>query len=478
MQAKAAIAEAVACYRVGAYRAAIVATWIAAVFDLIAKFRELATDGNGEAKNQIEKLEHIYKREDLETALRESQIFERNILTIAKDKFELLSGLECDDLQRLYEDRHRCAHPSMHTVEEPYHPSGELVRYHLGTVFTTLLTRPPVQGKAVLNRIWERIESDYFPAQVDKAIERLRHGVLDRPSQSVVRSVILGPTKKLLSSELPFNKRSQFFAALNAIITLYHEDGERILREKLPTIIGNIADAEWPYVIQYLRAIDLAWNALDKPGRDTAQRCIQQCPLEAISVITDALSIPALRGDAYQRLPAFPDETLAEELKLHPLEEYVQEAIQRWKRAISYDEAKQFTKVLLITILPFCRAEHLTTIIDAFRENNQLHEEFVTLRVFKDDVFEQARDYQEETKDAWIRLYQKFHYITFTHRDVLKREPYLKYDIGVLLDRIQTRYPDIESFVIAELQAELQKEYDRNAEVDFVVSDEIEITWD
>jgi hypothetical protein len=47
-EARTYVAEAVACYKAGAYRSCIVATWIAVVYDLIAKVRELASGGDAE----------------------------------------------------------------------------------------------------------------------------------------------------------------------------------------------------------------------------------------------------------------------------------------------------------------------------------------------------------------------------------------------------------------------------------------------
>ncbi len=50
------IAEAVACYKAGAYRACIVSTWIAVVFDLLSKIRELALSGDAEAQLIVDDL--------------------------------------------------------------------------------------------------------------------------------------------------------------------------------------------------------------------------------------------------------------------------------------------------------------------------------------------------------------------------------------------------------------------------------------
>src|SRR5215468_10091880 len=50
------ITEAVTCYKAGAYRACIVATWVAVVYDLISKIRDLALSGDAEAQRLVEDL--------------------------------------------------------------------------------------------------------------------------------------------------------------------------------------------------------------------------------------------------------------------------------------------------------------------------------------------------------------------------------------------------------------------------------------
>src|SRR5260370_18818335 len=70
-ESKAFLAEVVACYRAGAYRSAVISTWIAVVFDLIGKFKEVALTGDA-------------------AALR----FERNILQQAREQFQLISFIE------------------------------------------------------------------------------------------------------------------------------------------------------------------------------------------------------------------------------------------------------------------------------------------------------------------------------------------------------------------------------------------------
>src|ERR1035437_3831667 len=77
------ISEAVAAYRVRAYRAAVVSTWIAVSFDVISKIRELANQGEKAA---------IVIVSDLDKAIAERnvvrmQAIEGELLAHARDKF-------------------------------------------------------------------------------------------------------------------------------------------------------------------------------------------------------------------------------------------------------------------------------------------------------------------------------------------------------------------------------------------------------
>jgi hypothetical protein len=50
--ARSYIAEAVQCYKSGAYRSCVVATWIAVVFDIVYKLRELDLTGDKRAPSR------------------------------------------------------------------------------------------------------------------------------------------------------------------------------------------------------------------------------------------------------------------------------------------------------------------------------------------------------------------------------------------------------------------------------------------
>jgi hypothetical protein len=185
------VGEALACYRAGAFRACIVSTWIAVVFDLIAKIRELALSGDAAAQeivNNLNSWQPLIEVGDA-GAIKNSLEFERDVVRIANDRFGFFEGLQVLDSHRLRDDRNRCAHPTYQGNEQPYSPTAELARVHLVHAVKHVLSQAPVQGKAATTQIIKLVQSAYFPTNVDQAKVQLRANGLDKPKDSLVRSV-------------------------------------------------------------------------------------------------------------------------------------------------------------------------------------------------------------------------------------------------------------------------------------------------
>jgi hypothetical protein len=260
-QAKKFIQEAVACYRAGAFRSCIVATWNAVVFDFLHKLRELELLGNGEAANLLKEFENLSST----SKLRELWQFESSIPNWALTKFELISPVEKSDIERLFDDRSRCAHPSMTSLEEPFEATAELARYHLRSAVMHLLERPPVQGRSARVRIFQDIKSEYFPVDPELATQYLQKSPLARARFILIKDIILGLTVSLLTEELPEDERARQFSAVNAVSNMYPNETREILNTNLSNIILNkVLDINWDKVIIYLGSI-AAWDSLSEP---------------------------------------------------------------------------------------------------------------------------------------------------------------------------------------------------------------------
>ncbi len=314
-QAKKFIQEAVACYRSGAFRSCIVATWNAVVFDFLHKLRELDLLGNGEASNLLKQFENISSA----SKVKELWQFESSIPDLALTKFELISSVEKSDIERLFEDRSRCAHPSMTSLEEPFEGTAELARYHLRSAVMHLLQRPPVQGRSARERIFQDIKSDYFPTDPELATQYFQKSPLARARFILIKDIVLGLTISLLTENLPEDERARQFSALNAIYKIYPKEIVDILNNNLSNIIiHKVNDANWDKVIIYLGSIT-GWDMLSEPCQIKAKSFIEKIVIfdgfstsnkrfspQMINVLVKASYISFLKESVINKLKNFP----------------------------------------------------------------------------------------------------------------------------------------------------------------------------
>lgn len=265
-RSRAYLLEAVASYKAGAIRASIVTCWIAVCFDLLGKIRELALSGDLEALSQESELDRIIESTDPKRAL----LFEKSLLASARDKFELISNIEFLDLERLYEDRNRCAHPSLLRDSEPYSPPAELARVHIFSAVEHLLQHPPVQGKAALGRVLRDIESQYFPTNISEAQTVLSHGPLGRARESLVRNLVLTCLKSLLSgSENADVKTTRVCIALKCVSSMYPGHFDSAMARSVPSLSRELKDDQFLRIAQILGQFVELWSYF---GLDTRQR--------------------------------------------------------------------------------------------------------------------------------------------------------------------------------------------------------------
>lgn len=229
-ETKAQIVEAVRCYDVGSYRAAIVCAYVAVCFDLISKLHGLASGDDGAAKMLVEKLERLQdqQRKGDANAMRGLLEFERDLLEKFRDEFDFFGHQEFEELARLRNDRNRCAHPTFAIDSVPYAPPAELARLHIRNALTHVLCQPPKQGRAALASLRSLIASPYFPTSLKDAVERLRKSEIGTARDALIRGFV---------DELAFDHPSEsdsfavehakqykrYVIALQAVIEIHRE---------------------------------------------------------------------------------------------------------------------------------------------------------------------------------------------------------------------------------------------------------------
>jgi hypothetical protein len=349
-EARRYIEEAVKCYSAGAFRSAIVAAWIAVAYDFIAKLRELDLAGDKKAKKTITEFEKIRSVNDLKGALD----FERTLLDVAKDDYELLSLLEHKDLQRLFEDRNRCAHPSMNSLDETYQPTAELARYHIRNAVSHFLQHPPLQGKAALDRLIKEVNSPFFPTDVSDAEKLFQEGPLRRPRDVLVRNFVVVLIKKYIENEPP-GSGPRKRAALGAVSNLHRAIVEETVKTKLSEIVANTPDDKLTRVIALIRALPECWEAIGTAGQIRVQKYIAAIPKDQIPIaLPIALTSVSLKPYALKRLAGL-------------LEEY--------QNAKNWNDANAKAEVLKL-LIPFMGPEEAAAIVSAGANNSEVKDSF------------------------------------------------------------------------------------------------------
>lgn len=340
--ARAYVAEAVACYKVGSFRACIVSTWIAVVYDLIAKIRELALGGDAAAQTIVDELANLQPRVEHgdQTAIRRILQIERGIVDESNQKFGFFDGQQILDLHRLEADRNRCAHPTYQGSEQPYSPSAELARAHLVHAVRHVLAMPPVQGKAAATSIIRLVESSLFPIDVERAKIQFRLGGLDRPRDTLVRAVADGLVFGLFEGVPSLKGQQRTITALKATFELYPGLVEPRLRHTLNNLGRRLADRDLYLFFGLLLHVPLTWDFLERDNKTRLdQLLLQTTAATAPRVLPAAYGISELEAASRKKTSELDSEQLAQlfEVSKHPIA--ISHAVDLYCGSKSYDQA-------------------------------------------------------------------------------------------------------------------------------------------
>lgn len=242
--------EAALCYRSGAYRSAIVDTWIAVVFDLVEKIRELAAAGDAAAREINNTYESYIAQVDAgnDQGVKNALEFERAILETCKQRLEFFGHQEMRDLNRLREDRNQCAHPSFLKPGEPFKPTAELARLHLRAAVDHVLSQPPVQGRAAIESLVGVVSSHYFPKSLGEAIATFQDGPLGRPSDALVRNFCDRLVFGFETAGDPLYQLDQVAMALRALREMHRPISEQRIAAQLSKLATQVHDDRLPAI--------------------------------------------------------------------------------------------------------------------------------------------------------------------------------------------------------------------------------------
>lgn len=367
------ILEAINCYKSGAYRACIVAIWIALVYDFIEKLNELALTKDREAIQLQKEIENNRISNNIDYFLK----FERELLKRMSEKFELLSPVEYKILERLSEDRNLCAHPSMVAENTAFKATAELARYHIINVIEFVLSRPPVQGKAALDSILEKVNSSYFPSNQNEIQTILLEGPLGRAKASLKRQFLKRVLLEYMSIEIANPAHHRY----SNILAVFYELNKEFVIDEIPQYFSSILEKNdketFTKFCEILNGIPDLYQCLNETNRIClSEYILRDAPVYIVAALDQ---VSELSDTILKRIKHFKNKHLLEFIMEYPLEnpisqnlEYsINRLIESFKNARNYREAEScFQDILYFTSR--LKKDDLKRIVEATLENVQI----------------------------------------------------------------------------------------------------------
>lgn len=373
-QSREYIAEAVSCYRAGAYRAVIVNTWIAIVYDLIDKIRELSISGDAGAKRLISSFEGYQKQidEGNDQAIKNALEFERNILKTAKDDMQFFDQQQFIDLTRLREDRHRCAHPSFQRIEDPYKPSAEQARMHLRNAIIHVLSQQPVQGKAAIDQVLALVSSEYFPRDINKAVVQLKDSDFSNPRASLVNGVVDSLLFDFFKDDSPLKFNKNAITALKASLLLQRELAEKRIELQINKIFRDVSDDKFIGAVFIALDIPEAWGYLVQSSKDKVSSFILNVSAkDALPAIRLALKKPELVAVSKERIQTLNESELSDGiLKYEFTNNAVERALELYTNVGNWGQANSIADKIILPLMKHFTKEDIEEIISSPLKKN------------------------------------------------------------------------------------------------------------
>lgn len=269
--------EAIASYRIGAYRAALITTWIAVCVDIIEKIKELSLGDDPIAKRLEARLNGINANDPASMLS-----FEREILDMACDELQLISAIEKSHLERLKNDRNVCAHPTFSDDGNQFTPLAELALSYIVQASNYLLIHAPVKGKVVIQRLFELINEPSFPENPEKAFTVLSsENNLGRAKESSVRNLTLILLKRVFKDENGISPElvNRISASLGAIERISPEIYSDVMENKFGSMLSTATDIQLMRVFPFLITRDV-WENIDNAEKVRVEGLVQSMTVD------------------------------------------------------------------------------------------------------------------------------------------------------------------------------------------------------
>jgi len=398
------IEEASSAYRGGAYRSAVVSTWIAVVYDIVAKARELAAKGEGEARVFVGEIDGAIAKSRATKDYRDTQTIERDLLLTAKDRLQIIAEHEFTDLDRLQKDRNSCAHPAFIADNELFQPTAELTRAHLVHALRHLLIHAPLQGKAALSRLEADVLSLSYPTTRPEIGAYISDKYLARAKDTLVKEIIKRLITALFSADrAKFDGHEWLLAFTLAEVS---SAKPAIYDQNLPSLLNpgvdSVDDASLLGICRFIEVDSRIWSWLSENARLRVRNLLAKAPVDDLKKF-DTLELRAiseLSEILVARFNTFDVATQKNLLLAYPRPEFIEAAIAMYSNVRSYRSAEDIGQTIITRFAPFFSVQDVIQLLNVVEENDQIWCAGGTPKILQ-NVFDMTSAILPETKARW-----------------------------------------------------------------------------
>ncbi|OYQ76096.1 hypothetical protein [Wohlfahrtiimonas chitiniclastica] len=366
------INDAIKCYKAGAYRASIVSTWLAVMYDIINKLQELSLSNDAAARVKYEEYQKSASKAELSELLK----FERTILKYCLNDLNIISHIEFNNLERIREDRNKCAHPSVSADNEIFQPTPELARQHIRIAVESLLAHPPAQGTKALESLIKIIQSEYFPKDLEQITQTLQASPLHNARTSLVRNFVIICLKEMFNQSMQ-SDIEKYYNILKVTNNMYPDIYVETLNTKISNIIRSLDDqclsTVLKVIIQYIPDLysyletDIQIKLIEYIKQELFSNSFGHLP-ETVKILEHKDFAPTVQSI----IDNLSSQKIANISWLGEPEPFMYDVIiKRYCESKSFSEANELGKILKTTIKNLT-IEQLSLINKAAQENSQI----------------------------------------------------------------------------------------------------------
>lgn len=403
-QSKVYFLDAVKAYKAGALRASMTSVWVALVYDLIAKYRELSAMGDAAATAFITSWDNATAASDVKKLLQ----LEADILEDATANTQVVNRIAQTHLARLREDRHLCAHPAFSAEAELFEPSPELVRLHLVNAVDLVLSQEPLQGKAIFDLYDVDVQSPGFPTNHARILDYVEQRYLERVRAQNIRNFGTVLAKSIVKG-VPAQWESQRQKITSSLVAVRERAAQAWPDISLAIIrlIDGLEPEHRPRAIAFIASFPDFWPLIQEPTRMALQATADNVDGAALTDyrILAGVTLPQLRASLLALIAALDDEHLAEAIAIQPLADLWSRAIEFYQGSVSYRGSETNFRNLIAPFAGYLDSHKIDQLLDAIVENGQNWDAAETDTLLL-GVLRNAAIADQPTPDARNRFYQ------------------------------------------------------------------------